>query len=161
MIEAGNPFSNPKDAEFFRRANTELCLKHARLVALVLRGGAASMSERIKTAPRFWRPARHARAVFGKGSAWQVREVLCATPEENLEMIFDTVRWLTDAGMETFFDAEHFFDGYKDNAEYAMRTLRAAAEAGARRLVLCDTNGGCFPDEIERITAEANRLFPG
>lgn len=161
LIEAGNPFSNPKDAEFFRRANTDLCLKHARLVAFgSTRRRGVNVREDQNCAALLASGAPCA-AVFGKGSAWQVREVLCATPEENLEMIFDTVRWLTDAGMETFFDAEHFFDGYKDNAEYAMRTLRAAAEAGARRLVLCDTNGGCFPDEIERITAEANRLFPG
>ena len=125
LIEAGNPFSNPKDAEFFCRANTELYLKHARLVAFgSTRRRGVNVREDQNCAALLASGAPCA-AVFGKGSAWQVREVLYATLEENLEMIFDTVRWLTDAGMETFFDAEHFFDGYKDDPEYAMRTLRA------------------------------------
>ena len=100
-------------------------------------------------------------AVFGKSSEWQAREVLGTTPEENLEMIADTVAYLARFGKRVIFDAEHFFDGYKQNPYYAVQTLQTAKDAGARKLVLCDTNGGCFPDEIGRITGDMVRKFPG
>lgn len=87
--------------------------------------------------------------------------MLGTTPEENLRMIADTVAYLAEAGRRVFFDAEHFFDGYKHNPLYAMQALKAAADAGACKLILCDTNGGCFPDEIRAITAEAVKAFPG
>ena len=97
--------------------------------------------------------------VWGKSSLYQVREVLRTTPEENLRMIRDSVAYLKAAGKEVIFDAEHFFDGYSDNPEYALSVLRAADEAGADRLVLCDTNGGMLPDVIGMTVDRVAREF--
>ena len=104
--------------------------------------------------------------IFGKSWKLHVTEVLKTTPEKNFEMIRDTVRYLKEAGREVIYDAEHFFDGYKDDPEHAMLTLESAAESGAECLVLCDTNGGTMPDEIatictavkERIRSEERRV---
>jgi len=159
-IEAGNPYSNPKDAEFFRRAR-KLRLNHSRLVAFGSTCKKGVDAKEDKNCAALLESGVDAAAIFGKCSIWQVREVLRAQPEENLRMIYDTVKLLTDAGIRVFFDAEHFFDGYKGDASYAVSCLEAAARAGAYKLVLCDTNGGCFPEEIARITAEVARQFPG
>lgn len=158
-IEAGNPFSNPKDAEFFRRVG-ELKLSHARMVAFGATRRRDSTAADDKNCSALLEAGTDCVAIFGKSSEWQVREVLGATPEENLRMIADTVRFFVAAGKRVFFDAEHFFDGYKHNPHYSLLTLRAAADAGAYRLVLCDTNGGCFPDEIGSITATLAQEFP-
>ncbi len=99
-------------------------------------------------------------AIFGKSWDYQVLEILRTTLDENLRMISDTVRYLKQHGKEVVFDAEHFFDGYKDNADYALKSLAAAAEAGADSLCLCDTNGGSFPDEIFEITRMSAHSFP-
>lgn len=160
-IEAGNPHSNPKDEEFFHRAAKELNLSHARLVAFGSTRRRNATVEEDKNCAALLETGTACVAVFGKASEWQAREVLGTTPEENLRMIADTVSYLTAAGRRVFFDAEHFFDGYKHNPLYALQALRAAVDAGAYKLVLCDTNGGCFPDEIGAITAEAVRQFPG
>ena len=93
--------------------------------------------------------------IVGKTSAFHVAEVLGVSREENLAMIADTVAHLVQAGREVFYDAEHFFDGWKLDAEYARQTILAAASAGATRIVLCDTNGGTLPDEIARLTRDA------
>ena len=98
-------------------------------------------------------------AVFGKSSLFQVREVLRTTPEENLRMIRDSVSYLKAAGKEVVFDAEHFFDGYSDSPDYALRVLDAAREAGASVLVLCDTNGGMLPDVVGMTTERVCRDF--
>src|SRR6185503_1643540 len=90
--------------------------------------------------------------IFGKSWLLHVREALKTTPEENLAMISDTVRHLKSKKKEVIYDAEHFFDGYKDDSEYALRTISAAAEAGADYIVLCDTNGGSLPSEVSAIT---------
>ena len=92
-------------------------------------------------------------AIFGKSWDLHVAEIK-TTPEENLRMITDTISFFVSRGKTVFFDAEHFFDGYKANPEYALQTLYAAERAGATCLVLCDTNGGCFPDEISAIVAD-------
>ena len=84
-----------------------------------------------------------------KNSILQVTQVLRTTPEENLNMIYDSIQFLRSKGMEVFYDAEHFFDGFKADKEYALQCLRTASEAGATSLILCDTNGGAMPDEIE------------
>ena len=160
-IEAGNPHSNPKDEEFFRRAAGELRLSHARLVAFGSTRRRDSSAGEDKNVAALLETGTACVAVFGKASEWQAREVLGTTPEENLRMIADTVAYLAEAGRRVFFDAEHFFDGYKHNPLYAMQALKAAADAGACKLILCDTNGGCFPDEIRAITAEAVKAFPG
>jgi 2-isopropylmalate synthase len=93
--------------------------------------------------------------IVGKTSAFHATEVLRVSLEENLAMIADTVRFLREAGREVIYDAEHFFDGWKSNPEYARKTVQAAAAAGARLVVLCDTNGGTMPEEIAALTKEA------
>ncbi len=159
FLEAGNPYSNPKDAEFFKRAQ-DIRLQHAKLVAFgSTRRRDIPVSE-DKNCTALLEANTDYVAVFGKSSEWQVQEVLGTTKEENLRMIFDTVSYLTHAGKTVFYDAEHFFDGYKQNPEYSVETLRTALSAGAIRLVLCDTNGGCFPEEIAKITTSMQELFP-
>lgn len=159
-IEAGNPFSNPKDAAFFQRAAKEPP-KNAKLVAFGSTRRRGIRAEDDQNCAALLSAGTEFVSVFGKSSDWQAREVLGVDLAENLEMIRDTVSYFTSHGKHLFYDAEHFFDGYKSNPQYSIETLRAAAQAGAFRLVLCDTNGGCFPHEIETITAEMEKLFPG
>ena len=99
-------------------------------------------------------------SVFGKSWDIHVTDILNATLEQNLEIIQSTIRYLTDKGKAVFYDAEHFFDGYKANPDYAIKTLKAAADSGAGALVLCDTNGSSFPFEIEDIVPKIVKLFP-
>ncbi|MFA6504726.1 MAG: citramalate synthase [Treponemataceae bacterium] len=147
-IEAGNPGSNPKDLEFFRAAG-DLGLKTAKLCAFgATRKKGATPSEDTNVRSLL-DAGTEAVVLFGKSWDLHVTEVLRATLEENLAMIKDTVAFFKDAGKIVIYDAEHFFDGRKANNDYAMSTLRAALEAGADRLVLCDTNGGSFPDVIQ------------
>ncbi len=157
-IEAGNPGSNPKDLEFFARVG-ELQLKNAKIIAF-------GSTCKVGTAPAddanvrsLLQAGTQAIAVFGKSWDFHVTDILRTTLEENLRMIGDTVRYLKQQGLEVVFDAEHFFDGYKANAGYAMQTLAAAADAGADCLCLCDTNGGSFPEEICEITHAATSRF--
>jgi 2-isopropylmalate synthase len=157
-IEAGNPGSNPKDLEFFARAAT-LRLANARIIAFgatrkvgIAVGEDANLQSLLKA-------GTSAIAIFGKSWDYQVLEILRTTLDENLAMIGDTVRHLKQHGKEVVFDAEHFFDGYKDNAHYALKTLAAAVEAGADCVCLCDTNGGGFPDEIFEITRQVCERF--
>lgn len=154
FIEAGNPASNPKDLEFFKRA--EQCPpKHAKLVAFgSTRRKNISCEEDSNLCTLAGTSAEYV-SVFGKSWDMHAAEIINTTLEENLSMISDTVKFLTEKGKKVFFDAEHFFDGYKANPEYALKTLKAAEESGAITAVLCDTNGGCFPDEIAEITQKA------
>jgi len=99
--------------------------------------------------------------IVGKASPMHVKEVLATTPDENLAMIRDTVAYLKATGLEVIFDAEHFFDGYRLDAEYALATARAAAEAGADIVVLCDTNGGVLPGEVSRVVTTVREALPG
>ncbi|MDR0197483.1 MAG: citramalate synthase [Oscillospiraceae bacterium] len=151
FVEAGNPGSNPKDSEFFRRARA-LKLKNAALVAFgstkrrnIPPGEDANIKALIGAGTDYI-------SIFGKSHDLHVDCILRVTREENLAMISETIGYLTRMGKGVFFDAEHFFDGYKSNREYAVKTLEAAAAAGAKAVVLCDTNGGGFPDEIARAT---------
>lgn len=158
-IEAGNPGSNPKDLEFFSRVS-ELKLRHARLIAF---GSTRKVGIRVETDANLQsllKAGTASIAIFGKSWDYQVLEILRTTLDENLRMIGDTIRYLKQHGKEVVFDAEHFFDGYKDNAAYALETLAVAAEAGADCLCLCDTNGGTFPEDIYEITREVCRRFP-
>ncbi|MDR3313032.1 MAG: citramalate synthase [Oscillospiraceae bacterium] len=143
-IEAGNPASNPKELEFFRRAG-ELRLRSAKLCAFgsTRRKGVAAANDQNCAA--LLEANTPAVCVFGKSSPLHVEEILRTTPEENLRMIEDTCRFFVEQGRELLFDAEHFFDGYKADPAYALATLAAAARGGARALCLCDTNGGAFP----------------
>lgn len=152
-IEAGNPFSNPKDVEFFKKAN-DLTLKKSKLVAFgsTIRVGAEASQDKGVLALAST-PVKTA-AIFGKSWDMHVTEVLKTTLDENIRMISETIRFLCGKGKDVFFDAEHYFDGYKANSDYAIKVLEAAQNAGAAELVLCDTNGGCFPEEIEKIVSE-------
>lgn len=150
-IEAGNPGSNPKDLEFFARAGT-LKLRHAKIIAFGSTRKVGIRAEDDRNLQSLLQANTQAVAIFGKSWDYQVTDILRTTLDENLRMIADTIGYLKGQGKEVVFDAEHFFDGHKANADYAMQTLAAAAEAGADTLCLCDTNGGTFPDEIARIT---------
>jgi 2-isopropylmalate synthase len=150
-IEAGNPGSNPKDLVFFERVRA-LKLKHAKIIAF-----GATRKPNINAAAdgnlqSLLLAKTEAVAIFGKSWDYQVTDILRTTLDENLAMINDSVAFLKSNGKEVVFDAEHFFDGYKANPEYAIKTLQAAADAGADVLCLCDTNGGTFPDEVFEIT---------
>ena len=157
-IEAGNPGSNPKDLEFFERVK-KIDLKYAKLTAFGSTRRAGIKVEHDTNVQSLLKAGTPAIAIFGKSWDFHVTDVLKTTLEENLLMIRDTLKFFKDIGKEVVFDAEHFFDGYKANAEYAMRSLAAAVEGGADSLVLCDTNGGSFPMEIFQITKLVKEKF--
>ena len=146
-IEAGNPGSNPKDLEFFRQVRS-LNLKNAQLCAFGATRKKGCKSGEDSQLRCLLDAGTGAVAVFGKTWNLHVTEVLKVAPEENLAMIADTVSFLKAEGRRVFFDAEHFFDGYASNPAYALSAIQAALGAGADLIVLCDTNGGTFPDEI-------------
>lgn len=153
-VEAGNPASNPKDMEFFKMARS-WPLKHAKLTAFGStrrKDTTVSDDQNVQTLAAV---DVDAVTLFGKSWDMQVTEIIRTTTEENIAMIRDTVEYFAALKREVIFDAEHFFDGYKANPEYALQTIKAAAEAGASRIVLCDTNGGCFPEEIYEMTKTA------
>ena len=157
-IEGGFPGSNPKDAEFFNRAK-DLNLKNAKIVAFgstCRKGMPAFKDEGLNT---IIKSGVKVAALVGKASAEQVEHVLNTTRDESIRMIRDSIRYLREAGIEVFFDAEHFFDGYVYDKEYSLRVLRVAAEAGASCLVLCDTNGGTLPQDIHRIVTIVKQEF--
>ncbi len=154
IIEGGYPASNATDAEFFERVK-DMPLQHARIAAFGSTrraGGDAATDPAIQAVFRAETPVV---TLVGKSSASQVRDVIETTEEENLAMITDSVRFLASHGREVVFDAEHFFDGFAENPEYAIASLRAAAAAGAATVALCDTNGGSMPDTIMRGVAAA------
>ena len=159
FIEAGNPFSNPAEMQFFQQA-AGMKLEHARLVAFGStrrKGIAPDEDSNLKS---LLAAGTEYVAIFGKSHIRHVTDVIKATPEENLAMIAESVRFLAENGKKVVFDAEHFFDGYKENAGYAMQALAAAHGAGAWCLCLCDTNGGVFPDEAYEITKAVAERFP-
>ena len=147
FIEGGWPGSNPKDVEFFNRVRN-FSLHNATLVAFGSTRRPKARAENDANLKALVDAGVKAVTVVGKSSALQVSQVLETTLDENINMIADSTRYLKAKGLTVFFDAEHFFDGFKDNADYARRCLAAAAEAGADCLVLCDTNGGTLPNEI-------------
>lgn len=159
-IEAGNPGSNPKDLEFFRRLG-EISLKHARIIAFGSTCKVGVQPEADGQLASLLSADTPAVAIFGKTWDYHATAILRTTLEENLRMIRDTLAYLKSKGKEVVFDAEHFFDGYKSNPEYAIKALAAAVEGGADCLALCDTNGGSFPDEIFEITRKVVERFPG
>ena len=152
-IEGGWPGSNPKDVEFFKAAKG-MTWQTARLAAF---GSTRHRSNRPEDDPNLRELVAAETPVvtiFGKSWLLHVTEVLGATAAENLDMIADSVRFVVDRGRESVYDAEHFFDGYKADRDYALATLRAAREAGSRTLVLCDTNGGTLTEEVLAIVAD-------
>ncbi len=158
-IEAGNPGSNPKDAEFFARAR-ELELKHAKLVAFGSTHRRGISPEDDPALASLISAGAKAAAIFGKAHLLHAERVLAVSGEENLELISSTVRLLKSRIPEVIFDAEHFYDGFLYDSDYALSVVRVAAESGADCVTLCDTNGGRLPAEIAEITSRVRREFP-
>jgi len=160
FVEGGYPASNTKDAEYFQRA-TKLPLKQARICAFGMtrrRGMKAADDSGIQALVAAETPVV---TIVGKTWDFHVTEVLRVSLQENLDMIAETVEFLKSQCREVFYDAEHFFDGFKANPEYAAQTILAAAKAGAKLVILCDTNGGSLPEAIsERTRAAAKILEP-
>jgi 2-isopropylmalate synthase len=155
-IEGGWPGSNPKDLRFFRRMQ-DVSLKHARLAAFSMTrraGGSAESDPNMQAVLEAGAPVA---TIVGKSWDFHVTHALETTLPENLAMIGDTIAFLRSRVEEVMFDAEHFFDGFRANREYALATLRAAAEAGAHWIVLCDTNGGTLPFTLVEILREVKR----
>ncbi|MCF7876659.1 citramalate synthase, partial [Candidatus Bipolaricaulota bacterium] len=153
-VEAGWVPGNPKDTKFFQEFG-QSDLEHAKLVAL-------SSTRRPHTSPSedqnliaLLDSKAPVVGVVGKSWRFHVDEVLDVTPNENLSMIRDSVSYLNNHDREVLYDAEHFFDGFKDHPQYALETLSAAEEAGADVICICDTNGGTMPSEIRNITSQA------
>jgi 2-isopropylmalate synthase len=154
VIEGGWPGSNPKDAAFFAQAR-RTSFRHARLAAFGATRRAGIAADDDGNLAALLEAETPVCAIFGKSSPFQVAEVLRTTLDENLAMIEDSVRRLAAAGRRVIYDAEHFFDGWREDPAYALSTLRAAAAGGATTLVLCDTNGGSLPWQIEEAVAAA------
>src|SRR6266851_1882532 len=158
-IEGGWPGSNPKDIEFFAEAKRKK-FKHAQLAAFGSTRRKAVAVEQDEQVRLLLEAETPVVTIFGKTWLLHVKEVLRASPDENLAMIGDTVRFLKDHGKYVIYDAEHCFDGYKGDPAYALATYQAAEKAGADIVVLCDTNGGCLPVEIRDITRTAAKRLP-
>lgn len=157
-IEGGFAASNPKDMEFFRLIK-DVPLKHSKIAAFGSTRRANIAANEDKGLAALIEADTPVCTIFGKSWLLHVTEVLQTTPAENLAMIADSVRFLKEHGKEVIYDAEHFYDGYKDDPEYAMSALKAAADAGADCLVLCETNGGALPEEVAEITAAVVNEF--
>lgn len=154
FVEGGYPLSNPKDAEFFQRL-AEKPLANSRVCSFGMtrrRGMQPADDPGMKA---LLESRTSVITIVGKTSDFHATKVLGVSLEENLAMIRETVAFLCGEGREVIYDAEHFFDGWKANPEYAAQTIQAAAEAGASLIVMCDTNGGTLPEEIAAITKEA------
>jgi 2-isopropylmalate synthase len=157
-IEGGYPLSNPKDAEYFREAR-KLTLKHAKIAAFGMTRRKGVRPEEDTCIRALLDAETPVITIVGKTWDLHVREVLGTTLEENLRMIEDSLACCKAAGREVLYDAEHFFDGYKHNPEYAIETLRAAERAGSAVIILCDTNGGTLPEELaEAVTVVRKAL---
>jgi 2-isopropylmalate synthase len=159
FIEGGYPGSNPKDIEFFRRART-LGLKHAKLTAFGSTRKAGARAEDDVNMRALVEADTPVVCIFGKSSTLHVTKVLETTLEENLAMIADSVAFLKKAGREVVYDAEHFFDGYALDARYALDTLKAAADAGADWVTMCDTNGGSLPSTVAEVVSVVRAAIP-
>jgi len=152
-IEGGYPIANPKDESYFHEVKS-LKLKHAKIAAF---GSTRRADKRVaddKNVNALLMAETPVVTIVGKTWDFQVTDVLKVSLDENLDMIADTVSYLKSKDREVFFDAEHFFDGYKKNREYALKALHAAQSAGANAIVLCDTNGGSLPAEIAGIVKD-------
>ncbi|MDR1096459.1 MAG: citramalate synthase [Spirochaetaceae bacterium] len=159
-IEAGNPASNPKDADFFREVK-KLRAENAAVCAFgatVKKGATPAADPGLQ---KLLGAETAAVVIFGKSSLFHARDILGVSPEENLAMIAETVRFLREHGRLVIYDAEHFFDARREDAAYALATVEAALDAGASTAVLCDTNGGSFPEDITQGVAALKARCPG
>ncbi|HTM54100.1 MAG TPA: citramalate synthase [Pirellulales bacterium] len=154
FVEGGFPASNEKDAQYFQRA-AGMKLAYAKVCAFGMTRRRGTRVEEDPGIRALLNAGTEVITLVGKTSSFHVTEVLRVSLEENLAMIADSVRHLSEAGRKVIYDAEHFFDGWKLNPEYALSTVRAAAQAGAIMVVMCDTNGGTMPEEIAALTREA------
>jgi 2-isopropylmalate synthase len=160
-IEGGWPGANPRDDEFFRRAaDGELQLDTATLVAFGSTRRPKGKVDVDQTLANVLAAKTSTVCIVAKAWDYHVTEALRTTLDEGVAMIADSVAYLAGEGRRVFVDFEHFFDGFKNNPEFTIRAVEAAAVSGADTLVLCDTNGGSLPHEVEGATAEIVRLFP-
>ncbi|HYL37056.1 MAG TPA: citramalate synthase, partial [Bryobacteraceae bacterium] len=159
-VEGGWPNSNPKDKEFFKRAQ-ELKLKRARLTAFGSTRFAKNKVDQDPNVRALLEAETPAISIFGKSWELHVKRALGIDEQENLKLISETVRYLKDHGREVVYDAEHFFDGYNASPDFALRTLEAAKSAGADILCLCDTNGGNLTQRIVEVVSDVRKRFDG
>jgi len=152
-IEGGWPGSNPKDMEFFKKIKKK-ALKNSAITAFGSTRRPGKSTGKDKNVRTMLESGCKVITIFGKSSVLHVRDVLRTGNEENLKMIYDTVKYLKSKGKTVFFDAEHFFDGYLGNPSYALKTLIAAQDAGSDTIILCDTNGGTLTNDLSRIISE-------
>ena len=152
-IEGGWPGANPKDEEFFARARTELDLENSKMVAFGSTRRAKGKTDSDPTLANLLNAGTGTVCIVGKTWDYHVEGALQTTLEEGIAMVSDSIAFLKAEGREVFFDAEHFFDGYRRNPEFSLAVLEAAAVAGADCLVLCDTNGGSLPTDVERMVS--------
>ncbi|MBE5804414.1 MAG: citramalate synthase [Clostridiales bacterium] len=157
-IEGGNPAANPKDAAFFQQFHGKR-LRHARLVSFGSTIRPGELPENDTGLAALLACGADTVSLFGKSSVLHVEHVLRCSREENLRLIRESIAYLTDHGLRVWFDAEHFFDGYKADSAYALSTLQAALDGGAECLTLCDTNGGSMPDEVGSIVRAVCERF--
>ncbi len=160
-IEGGWPGALPKDTEFFARAEKELDLEAATLVAFGSTRRADIDAASDPQLQALLEANTDVICVVGKSWDYHVREAIRTTLNEGIAMVADTVRFLTSEGKRVFFDAEHFFDGFRHNPEYALQVVTVAADAGAERVILCDTNGGGLPSSIGPAVAATRKTVPG
>lgn len=153
-IEGGWPGANPKDIEFFERAKAELELSTSKMVAFGSTRRAKGKSDTDPTLANLLSAETSTVCIVGKTWDYHVEEALQTTLDEGIAMVADSIAFLKGESREVFFDAEHFFDGYRRNPEFSLAVLEAAAVAGADCLVLCDTNGGSLPTDVERMVSE-------
>ena len=158
-IEGGWPGSNPKDADFFERAK-RLKLKQAQIAAFSMTRRANVAVEKDENIKALLDAETPVITFVGKSWDLHVSKVLETSLEENLGMISDSIGYMKAKGKKVFYDAEHFFDGYKANPDYAIQTIKAAAKAGADCIILCETNGGALPSEVADIVAKVKRELP-
>ncbi len=158
FIEGGWPGSNPKDIEFFAAAK-KMTWTNAKLAAFGSTRHKANTAADDPFLNELVRAETPVVTIFGKSSAFHAIEVLGVSLEQNLDMIAESVQWICEQGRTLVYDAEHFFDGYLLDREYALNTLRAAREAGARDIVLCDTNGGTLTNQLVAIFRDARNTL--
>jgi 2-isopropylmalate synthase len=159
FIEGGYPSANPKDAEFFARVEKELRLENATLVAFGSTRRAGVRPQHDETLASVLGAGTAAVCLVAKSSAQHVTDTLRTSLDEAVAMVADSVGYLVSEGRRVFIDAEHFFDGYRENRDFSLSILEAAEKHGAEALVLCDTNGGMLPDDVEEIVADVRARF--
>ena len=157
-IEGGWPGANPTDTEFF---NKDHGFRNSKLTAFGMTKKSGHSAENDPMLASLINSKSSSVCLFGKSWDFQVDVALGITNEENLENISESAKYVLDSGKELMFDAEHFFDGYKSNSDYALKCLKAAYDKGARWIILCDTNGGTLPHEVTAIVSKVIKHIPG